>query len=301
MNAKMMSRMIAVPAIATALCATTSSQAQSYELEVVADGLNQPTGIAVQGGQKVYFTEVPTPGMPGSEGGMNAVNLLQVASGQIDVLSMGEPEPVNLALGDNSVYWTCRTAGVILERHPNGSIAPLLTGLDQPTGLAADRDGNVYFTQLPTPGVPGSEGGMNTVNVWDGETNSVLSMGEPEPADIAVDRHGTLYWTCRTAGVILYREPGGEPQLLLDGLNQPVGIAVDHRGENLYFTEVPTPGVPGAKGGENAVWTLDLASGELTMINVGDPEPTDVAVARNGDVFWTCTSAGVIVRASRTD
>ena len=30
-----------------------------------------------------------------------------------------------------------------------------------------------------------------------------------------------------------------------------------------------------------------------------DPEPTDVAVARNGNLYWTCTSAGVIIEAKR--
>jgi len=39
---------------------------------------------------------------------------------------------------------------------------------------------------------------------------------------------------------------------------------------------------------------LDLRSGEVTFVRAGDPEPTDVAVARNGNVYWTCTSAGVI-------
>jgi hypothetical protein len=32
-------------------------------------------------------------------------------------------------------------------------------------------------------------------------------------------------------------------------------------------------------------------------VDEGDPEPTDVAVAKNGSVYWTCTSAGVIVEA----
>jgi hypothetical protein len=36
---------------------------------------------------------------------------------------------------------------------------------------------------------------------------------------------------------------------------------------------------------------------QVSVINQGDPEPTDVAVARNGRVYWTCTVAGVIVEA----
>ena len=67
----------------------------------------------------------------------------------------------------------------------------------------------------------------------------------------------------------------------------------------MSFTEVPTPGVPGTAGGRNKVRALDLSSGRLRSIHEGDPEPTDVAVARNGNVYWTCTSAGVIVEAKR--
>ena len=42
---------------------------------------------------------------------------------------------------------------------------------------------------------------------------------------------------------------------------------------------------------------LDLNTNDITVIHRGDPEPTDVTVARNGNVYWTCTSAGVIVEA----
>jgi hypothetical protein len=62
---------------------------------------------------------------------------------------------------------------------------------------------------------------------------------------------------------------------------------------------VPTPGVPGNAGGQNRVNALDLRTKTVRVIHEGDPEPTDVAVARNGNVYWTCTSAGVIVEAKR--
>ncbi|MFN2446646.1 MAG: hypothetical protein ABR606_13810 [Vicinamibacterales bacterium] len=126
----------------------------------------------------------------------------------------------------------------------------------------------------------------------------VISMGEPEPTDVVVARSGDLYWTCKAAGVILKRS-GGVTTLLRAGLDSPSGIAIDHRGEVLYFTEVPTPGVPGTMGGRNRIRALHLATGELRSVHVGDPEPTDVAVARNGNLYWTCTVAGVIVEAKR--
>jgi sugar lactone lactonase YvrE len=118
--------------------------------------------------------------------------------------------------------------------------------------------------------------------------------------DVVVSRRGDLYWTCRTAGVILKRSiDTGVVAPILTGLASPTGIALDHKGETLVFTEVPTPGVSGAQGGRNRVRALTLRTGSVRSINEGDPEPTDVAIARNGNIYWTCTSAGVIVEARR--
>jgi len=169
----------------------------------------------------------------------------------------------------------------------------LLSGLHKPSGIVVSRRGDVYFTEVPTPGVVG---GGNDVVVFDGSTQTVLHAGEPEPVDIVIAKDGTIYWTCRTAGVIL-AQSNGVTRMLASGLDHPTGIAIDHKGERLYFTEVPTPGVPGSAGGRNTVSHLDLKTNRITVIHRGDPEPTDVAVARNGNVYWTCTSAGVIVEA----
>jgi sugar lactone lactonase YvrE len=225
---------------------------------------------------------------------------LDLKTGEIVSLNMGEPEPVNIAAGPNGqLYWTCKTAGVILERDKKGNVTQLLTGLNQPNGIAAGRSGAIYFTLLPTPGVPGSQGGMNSVNLLNGSMITTLTTGEPEPTDITVSANGNAYWTCKSAGVIQHRAPDGTVRTLLRELNKPTGIALSGSGKTLYFTEVPTPAVPGSMGGENAVWQVDLATLEQTLVDAGDPQPTDITVAHNGRIYWTCTSAGVIVEASR--
>lgn len=262
-----------------------------YTFKVVASGLARPTGIAVGGWKTLYFTEVPTPGVAG---GLNGVSSLDLDSGDITVLHQGEPEPVNLALSrEDEIYWTCKSAGVILKMTEEGDTMPVLTDLHQPTGISIGRRGTVYFTEVPTPGVGG---GDNAVVSFDGTTKTILSSGEPEPTDVVVDKHGTLYWTCKSAGVILERR-NGQTSVLLDNLDHPTGIALDKSGKNLYFTEVPTPGQSGQDGGYNRVSVLNLNRGRVRVIHSGDPEPTDVAVAPNGNVYWTCTSAGVIVEA----
>jgi DNA-binding beta-propeller fold protein YncE len=284
----------AVVTVTTVVASPTAAWAQRYRTRVIATGLERPLGIAVEGSEDLYFTEVPEPGVAG---GRNGVSHLDLESGTITTISQGEPEPTHLAVGrDGDIYWTCKSAGVILARLEGGSVGPFATGLKQPSGIAVGGQGAVYFTEIPTPGVPG---GRNRVSVIRGDHKRVISMGEPEPVDVAVARNGDLYWTCKTAGVILTRH-NGTTSVLLSGLDSPVGIAIDHRSQYLYFTEVPTPGVSGANGGRNKVRRYSLESGELLSVNEGDPEPTDVAVARNGNVYWTCTSAGVIVEARRT-
>lgn len=278
---------------------STRSRGAEYQFRVVANGLHRPTGIAVQGNHTIFFTEVPTPGVNGAHGGSNSVSQLSLFNGKVDILHMGEPEPVNITVGsDNELYWTCKTAGVILQQDDEGATSVFLSGLTKPSGVTVDRCGNLYFTQVPTPGVPGSAGGSNSVN-FAFETNTVvLHMGEPEPVDIVVSKDGDLYWTCRTAGVILTRSSeDGQTRLVLNQLQKPTGIAIDHDGKNLYFTEVPTPGVSGQNGGQNKVWQYNLKTGTKTLVHGGDPEPTDIAVARNGNIYWTCSSAGVIVEA----
>jgi hypothetical protein len=267
-----------------------------YSTTVVATGLSSPTGIAARSPQLIYFTEVPQPGVPG---GANAVKRMNLASGHITTISMGEPEPVNIALDRSGrPFWTCRSAGVILSTNQHGQVAPFLTGLEQPTGIDIGKDGYVYFTQVPEPAMPM---GANQTNRSNGMTIVTLTQGEPEPHDIVVSGNGTTYWTCSSAGVILMRTPAGAVSPLLTGLNQPRGISLDEVRSRLFFTEVPTPGVPGSMGGNNTVNEVNLATGVRTVIAHGDPEPTDIAVATNGTVFWTCTSAGVIMQAKRTN
>jgi hypothetical protein len=286
-----MRRTVVLAAVGLAwLIVGASVFADQYEFRVVASGLQRPVGIAIAGSETIYFTQIPQPGVGG---GANGVFVLDLDSGDVTTLHQGEPEPVNIALDvDENVYWTCKSAGVIL-RAIEGQTSLVLSGLQQPSGISLNRRGHVYFTEVPMPGVPG---GANGVSVFDGSQKTVLHMGEPEPTDIVVARDGRLFWTCKSAGVILTRHKG-ETSVLLSGLDHPVGIALDHRNRALYFTEVPTPGIPGSQGGRNSVKRLDLQTMLVSSINEGDPEPTDVTVARNGRVYWTCTIAGVIVEA----
>ena len=279
----------------------TAQPAAQYKLSVVARGLERPTGIAIQGSDELYFTELPTPGVAGPNGGRNRVSRLDIESGEIENITTGEPEPTNLAVASGGdVYWTCKSAGVILRMMDEGGVSLFASNLNRPSGISVFRRNTVVYTEVPTPGVPGTAGGRNNVSVIHGLGKFVINAGDPEPVDVVVSRRGDLYWTCKSAGVILERSiDTGAVTPLLTGLASPSGIALDHKGETLVWTEVPTPGIPGSQGGKNRVRALNLRTGAVRSINEGDPEPTDVAVARNGSIYWTCTSAGVIVEAKR--
>jgi DNA-binding beta-propeller fold protein YncE len=283
----------AITLIAVVSTFTVPAFSQSYTVTVLASGLNKPTGIALNH-DVLYFTEVPDPGIAG---GMNAVKKLDLDDGTITTLHTGEPQPVNIAVArDGSIYWACLSAGVILKQDENGLTTFFLTGLPEPSGIAIDRKGTIFFTEVPMPGVAGGTNGV--FSTTDGATIQTLHMGEPEPVEITVARNGDLYWTCRSAGVILWRSAAdGMVRTLLSGLNKPTGITIDHKGHNLYFTEVPTPGVSGASGGANKVSKYNLPTGHVSLVHFGDPQPNAVAVAHDGTVYWTCTSAGVILVA----
>lgn len=292
------------------LTAAATLSASEYEISIIAENLNKPVGIAVDSSRNIYFSEVPEPGVFGGE---NAVKRYNQRRGTTTTLAQGEPYPINIALDQRrNVFWTCQTAGVILRYDRRSrSVAPFLpadfapgaeNALLAPTGITVARTGEVLFTELPDPGNVGA----NMVSVTDGDNITLISNDEPAPTDIVIAPNGNAYWTCNTAGVILERSPAGVISLLKSGLESPTGIALDRAHKTLYYTEIPTPGEFGPElqeggTGTNRVVALDLRSGETTIVSQGFPLPQDVAVANNGNVYWTCTTAGVIACATPTD
>jgi hypothetical protein len=72
-------------------------------------------------------------------------------------------------------------------------------------GIALDAAGNLYFSEVPTPGRTASQGGRNRVVKYDFSSRAMtlVHFGHPEPTDVAVAADGSsVYWTCATAGVI---------------------------------------------------------------------------------------------------
>ena len=143
---------------------------RTFDVEIIAEGLNKPMAIATNSPRTLYYSEVPD---PGGFGGENAVKRLNLQSGESSLISLGEPYPINIALDRRgNVYWTCKTAGVILKySRSSGTKAPFYPmdfdptttepedRLMMPSGITVDRHGDVLFTEVPDPG----NVGMNMV------------------------------------------------------------------------------------------------------------------------------------------
>ena len=117
--------------IATLLLASATigfAQQPRYRFSVVASGLDRPVGITVDGSEIVYFTLVPTPGVGG---GANGVAKLDLETRAITMLHVGEPEPTNIVIDNQGdLYWTCKSAGVILKQTEEGATSLFLGGLE---------------------------------------------------------------------------------------------------------------------------------------------------------------------------
>jgi sugar lactone lactonase YvrE len=293
--------------VASSVLGVTEARAQDYDVRFVATGLNKPVGLAASASgdsDTLYFTEVAHAAEQGlGINSLNTVSKLTISTGDIAVLNRGDPQPTNIVQdAQGNLYWTSRAPGLIMMQSPSGSCAPLLWGLNQPVGLAIDATSqNLYYTELPTPGVFPAQGGEN--KVWQfnfaNQFRTLLNTYEPAPTDIVVAKNGDLYFTCQSAGVIVW-EPAGTPaekHTIWAGFNSPMGIALDPAEENLYYTEVPTPNVDGDHGGKNGIYKLNLATQAISVVHTGDPLPNSLAVTPNGNIYWTCTTAGVIREA----
>lgn len=261
----------------------------SFTYQEVASGLASPSGIAFGGANTLVVSQAPAAPQDASIAKIN----LRTGS----ILLQGAGPAVRDGFAANHagrLYWVDAAKGALMTQG-SGDQAPVILhagGMLPTTTLAVDSADRVYLA-----GSAPSSSGVAAVVVRGSSVTAIPDAGGPEKTALAAGSAGDLYWTSRASGLIYHRAPDGSGSVVLSGLNAPQGLALD-TGENiLYFTEVPTPGVAGSAGGRNTVNALDLASLKRTVIHSGDPQPAGVAVAPNGNVYWTSTSRGVVMVA----
>src|SRR5690242_8423682 len=78
--------------------------------------------------------------------------------------------------------------------------------------------------------------------------------------------------------------------IIATGLNQPVGITASALGDSdtLYFTEIPQAGAEGlGTNSSNTISKLTLSTGEVSVLNRGDPQPANIVQDAKGNLYWT--------------
>ena len=260
-----------------------------FTFNEVASGLSSPSGIALGGANTLVVSQ--TPAAPQDA----AIAKINLSTGGIALQGAGPAVHSGFAANHaGRLYWVDASSGALMTQGSTDQSPVVLHagGMLPATTLAVDAADKVYIA-----GSAPSSSGVAAVLVLGGTMSAIPDSGGPEKTALAAGTSGDLYWTSGSAGLIYHRSPDGQGSVILSGLNAPKSLSLDPGGNILYFTEVPTPGVAGSAGGRNTVNALDLATRTRTVIHSGDPQPTGVVVAPNGNVYWTSTSRGVVMVA----
>ena len=177
----------------------------------------------------------------------------------------------NFNVGGKTVVVT--QAGINYIKAP-GPLTTLVTNLSGPTGIAADDDGNVYF----------SDGGHGALKRWNPSNNTVttLASGYGNLQGLGLDGLGNVYFADFSSPAI--RRWSASTHVVSNLFNNPTtgvsGLAVDNAG-NVYIT------VPG----QNAVKKWTAATGVLTTYTTnGLSSPFGVAVDAAGSIYVADTA-----------
>ena len=266
----------------------TPGAAAPFTYIQVASGLAQPSGLALGGANTLVVAQQPTTPQDAS------IARIDLRTGAVALQGAGPAVRSGIAANHaGRLYWVDASQGALMTQGATDRTPAVLHagGMLPATALAVDAADRVYLAGTT------SSGGTAAVIVRGGTISAIPDPPGPEKTTLVAGTSGDLYWTSSAAGLIYHRAPDGSGSVVLSGLNAPMGLALDPTENLLYFTEVPTPGLAGASGGHNTVNALDLTSMSRTVVHSGDPQPSAVAVAPNGNVYWTSTSRGVVMAA----
>lgn len=270
--------------------ATSPDATPAFTYAEVATGLSKPTNVALGGAHSLVVSQQPGAPLDAS------IARIDLRTGGMDLTGAGPAVQSGFAANRaGRLYWVDASKGALMTQASVRDTPAVLHagGMLPATVLAVDSSDRVYLAGTASS----SGGGVAAVIVRGGSISAIPDPPGPDKTTLVAGASGDLYWTSRNAGLIYHRSPDGSGNVVLSGLNAPQGLALDPAENVLYFTEVPTPGVAGSAGGKNTVNALDLASLSRTVIHSGDPQPTGVAVAANGNVYWTSTSRGTVMVA----
>jgi len=237
------------------------------EEKVILTGGRMPDGIAVdvEAGH-IYWTNMGVPSK--NDGSIERVDL----DGQNRKTIVPEggtftPKQIHLEKKSGKLYWCDREGMRVMRSNLDGSMIETLVdsgcGDSRPgsdttkwcVGITVDPErGKIYWTQKgPTKGDHGRIFRAN-IEIPNGETPAfrsdveALFEGLPEPIDLELDpENRVLYWTDRgdpprgntVNRVSMDARPGeATPEILVTHLMEGIGIALDLKGDRLFFTDL---------------------------------------------------------------
>jgi hypothetical protein len=150
-------------------------------------------------------------------------------------------------------------------------VGQITNGIDQPEGLATDKKGNLYVSNLSG----------NTITVYKpGATSPFLTLTESEgPDDVAVGSNGYVYAADSGGGVAVYPPGATSPttRLTNSAIVSATGVAVD--ASNNVYTDGST-----SNGGAVVVEYANASGSGANLGLTGLEEPSGVIVDKNNNV-----------------
>ncbi|MGD1083627.1 MAG: BACON domain-containing carbohydrate-binding protein [Verrucomicrobiota bacterium] len=212
-------------------CLLTVTQANSNYVAagpvttLVSSGLNQPSGVAVDGAGNVYIADTDH----------SMIKEWTAANSNLTTLvSSGLDFPYGVAVDSATNVYVADTGHTVIKEWTaaNGNLTTLgSSGLDFPEGVAVDVAGSVYIADTFN----------SAIKEWataNGTVVALVSSGLSAPSGVAVDGSGNVCfadtgnnavkeWTAANSNVTTS---------VSSGLNGPSGVAVDGMG-NVYIAD----------------------------------------------------------------
>ncbi len=199
---------------------------------------------------------------------------------KITMLASGEPEPTNILLAGDGVYFSDDQAGTVKRIVADHTIETLVTGLSAGCELAIDAD-SLYY-------VDSAVGEIHAVDRIS-KANTRLTSGLNHPV-APLASGDELYFLELGTPAASYADgrfsrmprAGGPIEVLVDHLNAPTGLAADTAA--FYLCESGTE----LNGHRGRIVRL-ANTGEISTLAVNQAEPFAIAVDGTG-VYWTTDS-----------
>src|SRR5271157_1898403 len=244
----------------------------------VGSGLNQPSGVAVDGAGDVFI----------ADSGHSQV--VEVPAGGVQTtVGSGLSSPLSVAVdGAGDVFIADTYHSRVVEVPAGGGAQNTVgSGLNSPFGVAVDGAGDVFIADTyhsRVVEVPAGGGAQTTLNV------SVGGTGLSSPNGVAVDGAGDVFIVDYGNNRVVEVPAGGGAQTTVgSGLNQPYGVAVDGAGDVLI-----------ADSGNNRVVEVPAGGGAQATVGSELSYPTGVAVDGAGDVFIADKGNNQVVEVQRS-